>query len=64
MDGVYQMAISTLIIVSIATSLLLVKKIFFRILHKIVSYVTLQIEEFFEIDLQVPLTLLITIIAV
>ena len=64
MAGAYHIAISILIIAGIAAGLLLVKKIFFYILRKVVRSTALQIEEFFEKGLQIPLLLLIIVLAV
>ncbi|HUL00654.1 MAG TPA: mechanosensitive ion channel family protein [Nitrospirota bacterium] len=64
MAGVYQITISILIIAGIAAVLLLCKKIFFNVLRKLVRDTALQIEEFFEKGLQVPLSLLFIVLAV
>jgi small-conductance mechanosensitive channel len=64
MDGYYQIALSIFIIVCIAAALLLVKRVFFSALRRTVRDTALQIEEFFEKGLQIPLTLLIIALSV
>jgi len=64
MDRHYQIAFLLFIISGIAVGLLLVKKIFFSVLRQMLKNNTLQTEKFFEKGLQVPLTLLIIILAV
>ncbi len=64
MDGYYQIFLTTIIIVAIAAVLLALKKVFFSILRHVIRDSALHVVDFFEKGLQVPLTLLILLLAI
>ncbi len=64
MDGYYQIFLTLIIITVVAAALLVVKKVFFSVLRHVMKDSALQVVDFFEKGLQVPLSLLILLLAI